>query len=289
MTRSALYDGWVRHRRFSPRPHDLRYRIFQPYLDLSEVEDLLRPWPLASARRPALVWFRAADHLSSAVHGAIPAVRSLDAALRTAVQQQTGKRPAGPIRVLTHLRCFGFVFNPVSFYFVYDAEDQRVQSIVAEVDNTPWGERHLYVLERGSQEDALCFEFDKAFHVSPFMPMQQRYRWRFTEPGRGLVIHMQSLEGQRVVFDATLSLRRAAWSRRGLARRVAVTPVVAAKVFGAIYWNALRLWLKGVPFYAHPGSAHRPSTARTAPTASGTSATPSESVAPQSPSPGAVP
>lgn len=257
MTASALYDGWVRHRRFSPRSHDLRYRVFQPYLDLSEVEALLGPWPLSSAKRPALIWFRPADHVAGAALLVANSVRSLDAAVRDAVRDRTGTRPVGPIRLLTHLRCFGLVFNPVSFFFVYDGAGRSVESIVAQVDNTPWGERHLYVLNRGAPGDALCFEFDKAFHVSPFMPMQQRYRWRFSEPGAGLVIHMQNLEDRRVVFDATLSLRRAEWSRAGLVGRVAKTPLVAAKVMGAIYWNALGLWLKGVPFHSHPGRVHR--------------------------------
>ncbi len=247
LTDSAIYDGWVRHRRRSPRPHDLRYRIFQPYLDLGEATELLRPWPIASARWPALAWLRRRDHLAGSSS-------SLEVAVRDAIEAQLGERPKGPIRALAHLRMLGFAFNPVSFFYVFDEPGTRVQCIVAEVDNTPWGERHLYVLNRQSKHAPLCFEFDKKFHVSPFMPMKQRYRWTFSEPGQSLVVHMQTFEPDRLVFDATLSMRRTAWSRRALARRVLSVPWMTAKVFAAIYWNALRLWLKGVPFYEHPSA-----------------------------------
>ncbi len=177
---------------------------------------------------------------------------SLETAVRDAVEAQLGERPKGPIRALAHLRMLGFAFNPVSFFYVFDAAGTRVQCIAAEVDNTPWGERHVYVLNRRSEHAPLCFEFEKKFHVSPFMPMKQRYRWSFTEPGQSLVVHMQTLEADQLIFDATLSLRRTAWSRVALARRVLGVPWMTAKVFSAIYWNALRLWLKGVPFHEHP-------------------------------------
>ena len=103
--------------------------------------------------------------------------------------ERTGARPAGPIRLLTHLRYFGYSFNPVSFYYVFDATDTRVETIVAEITNTPWKERHAYVLPVAGAARAggraWRFSFEKQFHVSPFMPMDMRYDWRFGAPARG--------------------------------------------------------------------------------------------------------
>lgn len=156
---SCLYDGWVRHRRFAPRAHAFRYRLFMAYLDLTELDRVFRGRWFWSTRRPALAWFRRADYLGD------PSV-PLDQAVRDCVERNTGVRPRGPIRLLTHLRYFGYVFNPVSFYYCFDTADTRVETIVAEITNTPWGERHAYVLSaRGEQP--LRFRFGKAFHVSP--------------------------------------------------------------------------------------------------------------------------
>ena len=136
---SCLYNGWVRHRRFAPRAHAFRYRLFMAYLDLTELDHVFRGRWFWSTRRPALAWFRRADYLGN------PSV-PLDQAVRDAVERDTGMRPRGPIRLLTHLRYFGHGFNPVSFYYCFDPADTRVETIVAEITNTPWAERHAYVL-----------------------------------------------------------------------------------------------------------------------------------------------
>ncbi len=185
---SAIYRGWVRHRRHAPRRHVFRYRLFLLYLDLAELDTVFRGRWLWSTRRLALARFHRADHLGDT---ATP----LDAAVRDLVEAQTGRRPAGPIRLLTHLRYFGYCFNPVSFYYCFDASGARVETIVAEVNNTPWGERHCYVLDE--THDAGCgdrrrYRFDKAFHVSPFMPMDLTYDWRFGSPASASTCTWQS-------------------------------------------------------------------------------------------------
>ncbi|MBC8026472.1 MAG: DUF1365 domain-containing protein [Steroidobacteraceae bacterium] len=251
---SALYTGWIQHRRFGPARNSFRYRIFMSYIDLAELSGLFdRRW-FWSVRRPNLAWFRRTDFLG-------PANVPLDVAVRDLVEQRTGLRPAGPIRLLTHLRFFGFSFNPVSFYYVFDERDTRVETIVAEITNTPWKERHTYVLpvahaeRRGKQ--AWCYRFDKQFHVSPFMPMDMRYEWSFGTPGEGLHVHMENYRSESgrdadAVFDATLNLTRAPMTAGALARALLRFPLIPLQVVTLIHWQALKLLWKRVPFHTHP-------------------------------------
>ena len=238
---SGLYLGRLRHRRHAPRAHEFRYRLFMAWLDLAELDQVFRGRWLWSAKRPALAWFRREDHLGD------PRV-PLDDAVRELVRERTGRRPAGPIRLLTHLRYLGYVFNPVSFYYCYDAAGERVETVVAEVNNTPWGERHCYVIQPNDRTP-------KAMHVSPFMPMELDYRWRFSRPGSRLAVHMALMQGTTPIFDATLSLEKSELRTSVLL----LHPFMTLKVITAIHWQALRLWLKGVPFHRHPSKRRSPS------------------------------
>src|SRR5690606_13662688 len=169
--------------------------------------------------------------------------------------EATGQRPAGPIRMLTHLRSFGHCFSPVTFYYCMHTDGRRLDCIVAEITNTPWGERHSYVLPAQQAQvegQTHRFALDKAFHVSPFMPMEQQYRWQFGLPGRDLAVHMQNVEQEVPVFDATLSLRRREIGTAALALALLRFPAATLRVVVAIYWQALRLRLKRVRFHAHP-------------------------------------
>lgn len=246
MSSSCIYEGVIRHRRSEPR-REFRHRLALAYVDLEELPRLLGG-RLVSAR-PGLVRFRRRDYLGD------PAV-PLDRAVRELVSERTGERPAGPIRLLTHLRSFGHCFNPVSFYYCFDPADVRVQAVVAEVTNTPWGERHAYVLRAGhASGGVLKAQFEKAMHVSPFMGMDHRYDVRASAPGRTLSLHIGSSRAGTTVFDATLSLRRRELTRASMARMTARYPFATIRVLALIYGHALGTALAGAPVHPHPKTA----------------------------------
>jgi DUF1365 family protein len=241
--RSCIYEGRVRHRRKTPAPHAFEYSLYLAYLDLAELDTVFAKRWLWSTKRPNVSWFRRADYLGDKT---VP----LDEAVRSLVAERTGVRPEGPIGILTSLRTFGHVFNPVTFYYCWDETGERVETIVAEIENTPWGERHAYVLRRDGE--SLRFQFKKEFHVSPFMEMGLDYDWRFSSPGERLTIHMTNAREGATFFDATLLLARREATGGTLARVLVAYPFLSVKVVAGIYWNALRLHLKRTPFFAHP-------------------------------------
>lgn len=249
---SFLYEGTLRHRRFVAPSRSFTYSLFMMYLDLGELDSVFaRRW-LWSTSGPNLAWFRRADHYGDPK---LP----LDVAIRDLVAERTGTRPDGPIRLLTHLRYLGHCFNPASFYYCFAKDGRTLETVVAEVSNTPWNERHMYVLpeaENLGSADAKQYDFEKAFHVSPFLGMDATYRWRFGAPptreGDKLWVHMENRRAKARVFEATLTLERRPISGPELARALVLRPAMTVQVVGSIYWQALRLWLRRAPFYPHP-------------------------------------
>ncbi len=241
-TVSCLYEGTIRHRRRAPH-REFTNRLALAYLDLDELPGLLggrlvRP-------RPGLLRFRRRDYLGD------PATPLADA-VRDRVQELSGARPEGPIRVLTQLRSWGLCFNPVSFYYCSDRDGTQVQTVLAEVTNTPWGERHSYLLGAGDVPGILRGRFAKELHVSPFMGMDHVYEARASEPGRALSVHIESLRDGTAIFDATLVLSRMPLTRGSAARLTARYPAATARVLVLIYGHALGLKLAGARVHPHP-------------------------------------
>ena len=256
---SCIYEGRVIHRRYKPLTHRFTYSLYMAYLDLDELPALRQQGGL---RRNgwAPLSFRETDHLTSVRMDCVEADRpvSLRERVTALVQQQTGLKLHGPIRLLTQLRCFGYYFSPLNLFYCFDSTGKYIEAIVAEVSNTPWEERHCYVLWSGNRTQpapALSFGCEKVFHVSPFMGMEMRYQWRLIPPGAKLGVRIENRVEEERLFDAVLSLTRHSWSA---GRRWWVClryPWMTGKIFAAIYWQALLLWWKKCPYYPHPKSA----------------------------------
>jgi uncharacterized protein len=241
---SAIYTGTIRHRRFAVRRQEFTHGIALAYVDLDELPGLLGGRLVSS--RPGVVRFRRTDYLGD------PAVPLADA-VRAAVAERTGSAPAGPVRLLTQLRTFGHCFNPVSFYYCFDA-DGRLDALLAEVTNTPWGERTSYAVRRTGASGVVRGTVAKAMHVSPFMGMDQRYEWRAAAPGTTLSVHIENEQGGTRVFDATLALDRRPFTARSLAGVTARYPGGALRVLAMIYGHAAASWARRVPVHPHPGA-----------------------------------
>ena len=303
--KSCLYVGRVRHRRFAPVSNEFTYSGFWLYLDLAELDRVFSGRWLWSTRRPAVARFRREDHLlfpddvipDALIHKAPGSSRPtdvslgrqpdrdsnsntsslppLDTCVRDLVEATTHSRPSGPIRLLTQPRYFGYGMNPVSFYYCFDEADESVETIVAEVNNTPWRERHCYVLTRecgieastaspiqidnitsqasDSPHERLRFRHAKRFHVSPFMQMDMDYDWNVASPGESLSVHIENWQKGDRLLDCTLSLKRRPINGYELAKSLCRFPFMTAKIIAAIHWQALRLWWKGCPYIPHPG------------------------------------
>jgi DUF1365 family protein len=235
---------------------EFHQRLFMVYLDLDELPELFDGTHMWSARTPAPAWFRRADYLGDPHEPLAEAVRDL-------VSSRTGARPDGPVRLLTHLRYFGYCFNPVSFYYCFDRSAARVMAVVAEVTNTPWRERHAYVMPseetlpdhaHGRRGAVMRRQFDKQLHVSPLMGMDLRYDWRLTVPAEQLSVHIaaqRSADGESV-FDATLSLARREIDAASLRSVLVRYPLMTQRVHARIYTHALRLRLRGARWHPHP-------------------------------------
>lgn len=256
---SALYHGSIGHRRFAPRAHAFTYRIGMLYLDLDEQDALFALSPLAGRGRFAPFSFRETDYLPDATRSG----QSLRDAVRERLQEALGRRIDGPIRLLTQPRSWGFAFNPASFFYCFDREE-RLQAILCEVSNTPWGESYHYVMPvsgPGRQQFAVA----KGFHVSPFLPRDLEHHMSFSQPDERLGIHIEDRQGDLRLFDASLSLQRQPLTRGNLHRHLLAFPWMTVKTVLAIYWQALRLLLKRMPLFNHEAASGEYRVARVKP------------------------
>ncbi|WP_048307998.1 DUF1365 domain-containing protein [Halomonas sp. PR-M31] len=246
--RSRIYQGTLRHRRFTPTGHRFSYRLWMAWLDLDELPRLFDKVPGFSVRHRALARFRREDYLA-------PHHLPLKQAVRQRLGQELGQpfaaKADGAVFVLTQLRLCGIVFNPITLYYVYD-RSERLQAVLSEVSNVPWGERQCYACAVDPRRHSHSARFAKAMHVSPFNPMDMDYRWRFNTPRDRLYLHMENWQGEQRHFDATLTLKAQPATRAVLLATLARQPWMSIKTLAGIHFEALRLWLKRVPIFDHP-------------------------------------
>ncbi|NLS11457.1 DUF1365 domain-containing protein [Vibrio sp. SM6] len=242
--RSRLYCGQVRHRRFIPVTHELNYSLFMLGIDLDELPQLEQTlWGFGQRWWHWARW-RRQDYLGTGD-------------LKTCVQQKvaelTGEHVTGRVVAVCHLRYLGLYFSPVNFYYLYD-EQGSWRYLLAEVSNTPWNERHYYAINASAGANHCHWQHAKAFHVSPFNPIEQQYHWRLKPLGKHLSVSLACHQDEKH-FDATLAMSGTELTSRRLLKQLAKVPVQTLKVMLGIYWHALKLWIKGAPFYPHPNTA----------------------------------
>ena len=261
MRESCLYAGMVRHRRFEPIELGFRVPIQLLYLDLRELGQVFEDSRLWSVDGRSPIQFRRRDHLG-------PADEPLERSVARLVEARLGRPPRGPIRLLTSPRYLGLVFNPISLYYCFDEQGEALDVLVAEVTNTPWGEKHCYVLDLAAGDEVpepakrRRRETPKVFHVSPFMEMAMRYDWHVATPGKTLTFSVRNELSDRApaasrafgvpFFQADLVLNRREIDPASLRASFWRAPFQSGRILLGIYRQALRLAWRRVPFVKHP-------------------------------------
>lgn len=259
--RSGIFQGWVRHRRFTPVDHRFTYSMFMPHIHLNELEQLEKQVKGFGLSLFNFARFRRDDYVKGDP--------DLAQAVKDKVYALTGKMIDGNVTMLCHLRYCGLYFSPLNLYYLHDNEGQW-QYMLAEVSNTPWNERHYYAIPAPQYWQGREYSHDKAFHVSPFNPIHQKYHWRVTEPDSNLLVNLavsrykdcispseysnDIKKSHQKVFDATMQMRKQNFTSAILIKQLLLTPIMTIKVVIGIYWQALKLFIKGVPIYDHPNN-----------------------------------
>lgn len=245
---SCIYQGIVWHQRHQPKIHAFQYRLFMMYVDIDELEQTFKPFWLWGVNKPSFASFQRKDHYGDTK-------TTLSSSIRRLVLQQTQQRVEGPIYLLTQFRILGYAFNPLSLYFCFDMSGEELTHIVAEVSNTPWNEQHCYVLTP-SQKNSVVFQdqHEKSFHVSPFMHEDMQYRWKISQPKERLEVQIENLIGNEILFSARMNLERKKLNACNLRSTLCNFPLMSFKLIMAIYWEALKLFLKGIKYVPYKKS-----------------------------------
>lgn len=244
MSKHTFYSGLIRHRRFQPKQHEFNYNLFMFCLDLDELSQLFNRWPIVSMDRPALGRFNRKDHIGSEDI-------SLKSHVLNQVHEQLGIHVDGRVTLLTHIRMWGVLMNPIAVFSCYD-KDQQLQAVALQVTNTPWDEQCLYVLRADPSTTKQHFEFDKQMHVSPFNPMNMRYHCHYMLQDEQMILHLENHQDEQRITDATLVMQAQPLTHKKLVQSIVLYPYMTSKVYYGIYKQAFSLFMKRNPVYTNP-------------------------------------
>jgi uncharacterized protein len=236
--KTGIYCGNTWHVRNLPMRHGFNYRIFMFGLDLDEVDAIHARTRFFSNRGFNWAWLRRADYC--------PGQPNLKQAVLDRASALASKPVSGKVFMLANLRYLGLYFSPVNFYFIGQPDDP--DWLLAEVSNTPWNERHYYLVDIHEPQVT-----EKRFHVSPFNPIDMHYQWQIKPEAERLTLQLDAWR-QDKEFEAGMALRHTPLDSASLLRMLLATPVITVKIVAGIYWEAIKLFIKRAPFYGHPGN-----------------------------------
>jgi len=234
----ALYIGTIAHKRNIPVEHKFQYPFFMWFLNLDELNQLPSLGRWFSIRQFALSRFHRPDYYGD------PEIPLADA-IRSRMVELTGEPVTGQVCGLMNMRTVGVYFSPVNFYYAYDSGG-NFSHFLAEVSNIPWNERHQYAHYVGGGE--LTPDHSKQFHVSPFNSNNQHYRWKLVDPGDNVSVQLRVSDERGHIFTAQLSLKRHPLTLQSVRGRLMRKPAMTLSIVAGIYWQAFKLFRKGVPY-----------------------------------------
>jgi len=239
---SAIYQGDVVHQRFLPKHHKFTYSMFFFWLKLSEITDELNFVNYFSVNKRSLYQFKVSDYFP---YKQPQTPQELASAVKAKMQDLGASDVSGEIYFFGQVRALGIFFSPVNFYFHKPTTSDECNWMLAEVSNTPWNERHYYLVDMYNQKDT-----DKQFHVSPFNPIDMQYKWQVGQPNNSFNLALSCYKSERH-FTASLALKKHALSSKNMKRLVFKIPSTTLFSLIGIYWQALKLFIKRVPIYSH--------------------------------------